>query len=435
MIDWILKLFGKKTSTQQAPRFVEEKELTYVRTENLSLGMYIAKLDCPWLDSPFKLQGFNITTERELQVVRSRCHHVYIDRTRQSKLSLDAKNSVVGKALVIGKPEKKRGSFEEEIVRATSNYHETGRLVTDIMQTVKNGGSIDSKSAKEAVASSVNSILHSPDAHLWLTQLKKKDEYTAQHSLNVCMLSIVLGRHIGLPEQELRNLGLCGMMHDMGVMLIPSEIVNKTTELTEEESAIMKTHTTLGAELLKSSKDMFHGAIETALTHHERIRGQGYPRGLKDSGVSYYSNIIAIVDTYDALTSDRAHRKGLTHLEATQVLYQQAGEYFDHALVSKFIESLGVFPPGCYVQLSDDRIALVLEANEESKLRPKVMPVMDYHMNKVEETTVDLETVLVDSIGRPLRIQKIITPEAFNIDRDKHFNESAISKGFATAAA
>ncbi|OUR67979.1 hypothetical protein A9Q80_03300 [Cycloclasticus sp. 46_83_sub15_T18] len=397
--------------------------------------MYIAKLDCPWLDSPFKLQGFNITTERELQVVRSRCHHVYVDRTRQSKLSLDAKTTAVGKAVVIGTARKKKGSFETEIARATTTYLDTGRLVADFMQTVKDGGSIDSKQAKEAVASSVNSILHSPDAHLWLTQLKKKDEYTAQHSLNVCMLSIVLGRHIGLPEGELRNLGICGMMHDMGIMLIPSAIVNKTSELTEEESVIMKTHTTLGAELLKSSKDMFHGAIETALTHHERIRGQGYPRGLTDAKVSYYSNIIAIVDTYDALTSDRSYRKGMTHLEATQVLYQQAGEYFDHVLVSKFIESLGVFPPGCYVQLSDDRVALVLEANDESKLRPRVLTVVDKQMNSIEEVSVDLDTVLLDARGQPLQIQSIVNPDMFNIDRLKHFNESAIGRGLAMAAA
>ena len=435
MLDWMKNIFGKKASVQQSSRLIAETELTYMRSEHLTLGMYIAKLDCPWLDSPFKLQGFNVTTERELQVVRSRCHHVYVDRTRQSKLSLDAKTTAVGKAVVIGTARKKKGSFETEIARATTTYLDTGRLVADFMQTVKDGGSIDSKQAKEAVASSVNSILHSPDAHLWLTQLKKKDEYTAQHSLNVCMLSIVLGRHIGLPEGELRNLGICGMMHDMGIMLIPSAIVNKTSELTEEESVIMKTHTTLGAELLKSSKDMFHGAIETALTHHERIRGQGYPRGLTDAKVSYYSNIIAIVDTYDALTSDRSYRKGMTHLEATQVLYQQAGEYFDHVLVSKFIESLGVFPPGCYVQLSDDRVALVLEANDESKLRPRVLTVVDRQMNSIEEISVDLDKVLLDASGQPLQIQSIVNPDSFNIDRLKHFKESAIGRGLAMAAA
>ncbi|MEH6504388.1 MAG: HD-GYP domain-containing protein [Cycloclasticus sp.] len=433
MIEWILNFFGKKSSNKQQNKFIAESEFTYVRAENLQLGMYVAKLDRPWLDSPFKLQGFNIRTQRDLQAVRGICHHVYVDRTRQSKLSVAAKSSAVGSEFIIGTAPQKLGSFEKEIKRATSNYRATGQLISDIMQKVKNGGGIDTRVAKDAVASSVNSILHSPDAHLWLTQLKKKDEYTAQHSLNVCMLSIVLGRHIGLGNQELRNLGLCGMMHDMGKMLIPAKILNKPGELDAAELEVMKTHTTLGAELLKSSDNMFHGAIETALTHHERIRGQGYPSGLKDSEVSYYSNIVSIVDTYDALTSDRPYKKGMTHLDATQILYQQSGDQFDRLLVTKFIESLGVFPAGCYVQLSDDRIALVLEANEQSRLRPRVMTIMDKYMNPIKEMIVNLDKVFVDSKGSPLRIQNMINPEEFKIDREKHFQEGIITTGFAMA--
>ncbi|ORU93626.1 MAG: hypothetical protein A6F70_06055 [Cycloclasticus sp. symbiont of Bathymodiolus heckerae] len=435
MINWLLKLFGKKRTVEKTAKSMMDSELTYVRTANLELGMYIAELDCPWLDSPFKLQGFTLATERELQALKNECYYVYIDRARESKLSLLAKSREVNKSLAIGKPPKKQGSFRNEIEGATSHYRATGQLVSDFMQKVKNGGSIDTKLAKEAVASSVNSILQSPDAHLWLMQLKKKDEYTAQHSLNVSMLSIVLGRHIGLAESDLRDLGLCGMMHDMGLMLIPSAILNKATELTAEEKKIRETHTTLGAELLKSSENMFHGAIETALTHHERVKGQGYPSGLKDSGVSFYSNIVSIVDTYDALTSDRGHTKAMTHLEATQVLYQKAGEQFNRPLVSKFIESLGVFPPGCYVQLSDKRIALVLEVNEESKLRPRVMAIMDCYMNPIKERVVNLDKVLTDAKGNPLRIQSIISPDAFNINREQHFQEGVISKGFEIAAA
>ncbi|MGB1648271.1 MAG: HD-GYP domain-containing protein [Cycloclasticus sp.] len=281
MIDWILKLFRKKVPTAQATKGILESELTYVRTDNLAMGMYVAQLDRPWIESPFKLQGFNIKTERELNVLKNICYYVYVDQARESKLSLSAKSRLANNQLLLGKPSKKRGSFEKEIRSATRHYQATHRLITDFMTKVRNGGGIDAKLAKESVASSVNSILKSPDAYLWLMQLKNKDEYTAQHSLNVSMLSIVLGRHIGLPEQELRNLGLCGMMHDMGKMLIPVSILNKPAELDPDELEIMKTHTTLGAELLKSSDNMFYGAIETALTHHERIKGQGYPQGLK----------------------------------------------------------------------------------------------------------------------------------------------------------
>jgi len=433
MIEWILKLFGKKSSAKQAGTYIDETKLTYVKAENLELGMYVAKLDRDWLDSPFKLQGLNLRTHRDLQAIRSLCQYVYVDHARQSKLSVAAKNSTTGGAYVVGKAPKKLGSFEKEIERASSNYRATGQLINDFMQTVKKGGSIKTQAAKEAVAASVNSILHSPDAHLWLTQLKNKDEYTAQHSLNVCMLSIVLGRHIGLTGQELKNVGLCGMMHDMGKMLIPDNILNKPGELDDAEMAIMKTHTTLGAELLKSSDNMFYGAIETALTHHERIRGQGYPQGLKDAYVSYYSNIVSIVDTYDALTSDKPYKKGMTHLEATQVIYQQAGDQFDRVLAAKFIESLGVFPPGCYVQLSDNQIALVLESNEDSKLRPRVMPIMDKYMKPIKEKVINLEKVFVDAKGRPLRIQTVVNPEQYNIDRQKHFDEGIVANGFAMA--
>ena len=433
MIEWLLKLFGKKSSAKQVGKLIDETKLTYVKAENLELGMYVAKLDRDWLDSPFTLQGLNLRTDRELQTVRSLCQYVYVDQARQSKLSVAAKNATSGASYAVGKAPKKLGSFEKEIERASNNYRATGQLINDFMQTVKKGGSIKTQAAKEAVAASVNSILHSPDAHLWLTQLKNKDEYTAQHSLNVCMLSIVLGRHIGLTGQELKNVGLCGMMHDMGKMLIPDNILNKPGELNDAEMAIMKTHTTLGAELLKSSDNMFYGAIETALTHHERIRGQGYPSGLKDADVSYYSNIVSIVDTYDALTSDKAYKKGMTHLEATQVIYQQAGDQFDRLLAAKFIESLGVFPPGCYVQLSDNQIALVLESNEDSKLRPRVMPIMDKYMKPIKEKVINLEKVFVDAKGRPLRIQTVVNPEQYNIDRQKHFDEGIVANGFAMA--
>jgi len=431
MMSWLLSFFNKKTLKVKATKQLLDTELTYIRSVDLQLGMFVAELDRPWLDSPFKLQGFNLKTERELNVLKNICYFVYIDRARESKLSLAAKSKAASSSVILGTAPKKKGSFEKEIRNATTNYQATGQLVSDFMKRVRNGGGIDTKLAKEAVASSVSSILQSPDAHLWLTQLKKKDKYTAQHSLNVSMLSIVLGRHIGLSTQELRNLGLCGMMHDMGKMLIPSAILNKPAELNPEELEIMKTHTTLGAELLKSSDNMFHGAIETALTHHERVKGQGYPQGLKNSDVSFYSNIVSIVDTYDALTSDRTYKKGLTHLEATKVLYQQAGEQFDRPLVGKFIESLGVFPPGCYVQLSDNQIALVLEVNEESKLRPRVMTIMDRYMNPVKEMVINLEKVLTDSQGRSLRIQGIVSPEAFSIDREKHFQEGVIRNGFA----
>jgi HD-GYP domain-containing protein (c-di-GMP phosphodiesterase class II) len=432
MFKWILQLLGlqaraKSHSTKTSSR----QELTKTPVEELMVGMYVGKLDRPWLESPFKFQGFNIKTHRELQQVKSVCQFVYIDTTKQTRQRIVSTNDRIDRPLIIGKPPEKRGSFKKEYRKATQNYRATGKLVSDFMKHVENGGGIDTTLAKEAVASSVDSILHSPDAHLGLSQLKNKDKYTAQHSLNVCMLSIVLGRHIGLDEKELRKVGLCGMMHDMGKMLIPTEVLNKPGELDPDELATMQTHTTLGSELLKSSPNMFSGAIETALTHHERMNGTGYPKGLRDGKMSYYSKIVSIVDTYDALTSDRVYRASVTHLDATQILYEQAGNAFDNQLITKFIESLGVFPPGCYVALSDKRIALVVETNQHTKLRPKVIPILSAELEPIKEKVINLEGVLTDSKGQALFIQNIVMPETYHLDNNKHFQQRIINDGFA----
>jgi HD-GYP domain-containing protein (c-di-GMP phosphodiesterase class II) len=266
---------------------------------------------------------------------------------------------------------------------------------------------------------------------LWLSQLKNKDKYTAQHSLNVCVLSIVLGRHIGLKEEHLNHVGLCGMMHDMGKMLVPLEVLNKPGRHDEDELEIMKSHTTLGYELLKSSDGMFYGAVETALTHHERMDGKGYPRKINSSRLSYYSNIVAIADIYDAITSDRVYQKGRTHHEATKIMLDVSGSHLETKLVVKFIESLGAYPPGCFVELNDGSVAVVLEVSGRFKLRPKILMVLDEDKYPVDESVVDLSDMILDATGNALSIRAIINPVDYQIDTEKYYQQGVIQKGFA----
>lgn len=333
--------------------------------------------------------------------------------------------------LVFGKPPERLGTFEKEIYRAEKTYKETGLIVSSFMDKIADGGGIDTKLAKEAVQACVNSVLHSPDAFLWLSQLKHKDEYTAQHSLNVCVLSIVLARHIGLKEEYLNNVGLCGMMHDMGKMLIPLEVLNKPGRLDPDELVIMQSHTTLGYELLKSSEGMFYGAVETALTHHEHMDGRGYPNKINSNKLSYYSNIVAVADLYDAITSDRVYQKGRTHHEATKIMLDISGSHLDAKLVVKFIESLGTYPPGCYVELNDGSIAVVLEVSGQYKLRPKILLILDHMKNPTEETVIDLADMILDATGDSLTIKAIIDPRIYQIDTEKYYQQGVIQKGFS----
>lgn len=422
--------FKKKKKRPVVNDSVKSLELIATPVENLVHGMYVSKLDIPWLESPFKFQGFLIESDADLQTLRDICQYVYIDVSRQKKWHTGnrktAKKHASDHIFSIGRPPEQLSSFSREIIRAENNYREAGILVADFMDNVARGGGIDGTMAKEAVSACVNSVLHSPDAFLWLSQLKNKDKYTAQHSLNVCVLSILLGRYIGLPELKLNHVGLCGMMHDMGKMLVPLDILNKPGVLDPGELEIMRTHTTLGYELLKSSSDMFTGAIDTALTHHEHLDGKGYPRQIKSSGMSYYSKIVAIADMYDAITSDRVYRKGSTHHKATKIMLENSGSHLDSQLTIKFIESLGVYPAGCFVELSNGAIAQVIEGQSKYKLRPKILLILDSDKNIIENEVIDLANRKFDNSDNTLSIRAIIHPEDFNIDSKQYYQRGVM---------
>ena len=427
---------GYKKNNRVNANKVFANELVATRVEDLVRGMYVSKLDIPWLESPFKFQGFNIETDHDIDTLREVCQYVYIDVNKQKKWrhgkKITASKNSSDLIFSIGKPPEQLSTFAKEIARAETNYKEAGVLVTAFMDKVANGGAIDGTQAKNAVSACVNSVLHSPDAFLWLSQLKNKHQYTAQHSLNVCVLSILLGRHIGLSELKLNQVGLCGMMHDMGKMLVPLAILDKPANLDPGELEIMKSHTTLGYELLKSSTDMFSGAIETALTHHEHLDGKGYPRHIKGNRLSHYSNIVAIVDMYDAITSDRVYQKGRTHHQATKILLDNSGSHLDYQLTVKFIESLGVYPPGCFVELSDGGIAQVIEGQVGHKLRPKILLIMDKDKNFIDNKMINLANRAFNPPDNKLSIRAIIHPEDYKIDSKKYYKQGVVSDLMAT---
>jgi HD-GYP domain-containing protein (c-di-GMP phosphodiesterase class II) len=433
----------KKTPKKSDITVTDYSTLTrlLIPVDQLTLGMYVTELDRPWVETSFLFQGFEVKTDDDIRAVRDVCDYVYIDTTKHKRVVHTApvapkKLIPVEKTLEIaryGTPPKKLGQFEKEVIRAEKIYENAETVVANFMRTVENGGGIDSILAKIAVSECVESILHSPDAMLWLSQLRHKDEPTAQHSLNVSILSIVLGRHINLSAPDLNRLGLCGMMHDVGKLLIPPEILHKSSPLDEEEVRIMKTHTRLGYNLLKSSDNMNASAATVALTHHEQIDGRGYPRRLQDVNISPFSKIVSIANTYDTMTTDKPHQKGKTHLEATHILTNLAGTHFDPALVVKFIESIGVYPPGSLVELTNGSVAMVIEVNEKAKLRPKVIIILDEEKNPITERVIDLSLMPNDSHGELYTIKNIIKAKDWDLDVSKYYRQSFLQKSFAYA--
>ena len=396
--------------------------------------MYVSKLDKPWLESNFLFQGFELKNQDDIDAVSEQCKFVFIDINKQNiTQTFKSKDTPYSKEWLDSKtPPDKLSSFEKEIERAGDLYQETSDLVRNFMEYVSLGEPIAVEIAKKAVAQCVDSILQAPDALLWMTQLKNRDLYTSQHSMNVCILAIALGRQINLSVKELNNIGLCGMMHDMGKILVPLEILNKPGKLEPDELKIMQSHPELGWKLLLESSGMYSGAIDVAYSHHERLDGTGYPRKLTAEKIIPYSRIVAIVDVYDAMTSDRVYQKGRTHLDATNIMTKLCGTHLDSELTYKFIECLGIYPPGCIVEMSNGEIAIVVEANLKRRLKPKIILLLDEDKKPRPERMVDLSKMDLDASGQDYLITKIVKADDYGIDLTKYYHNGIIEKGLAS---
>jgi HD-GYP domain-containing protein (c-di-GMP phosphodiesterase class II) len=433
---WPFRSKNKKLDRTAVEYSIPER--LYTPAHLLEIGMYVIELDRPWLDSPFLFQGFEIKNQDEILQLKSCCDYVYIDTTIKRKRRvgkfISHNKPLAEEPVHYGSPPAKLSSFEREIQHAEVVYQQLSQFVAETMQRVTFGETVDTKMAKAAVAECVASILQSPDAFLWLIQLKNRDEYTAQHSLNVSVLSIVLGRHINLSNASLQNVGLCGLMHDMGKMLIPDQILNKPGKLDADEMEIMRTHTTQGYELLRSSDNMYPGAIKTALMHHEMLNGKGYPNRLNHRDIPLFARIVTIADIYDAMTSDRVYQKGRPHLEATSILADMSGDNLEERLVTKFIESMGIYPPGCIVMLTNGAIAIVVEINEPVRLRPKIIILLDAQKQPQPELVINLAEMPMDERGNLLTIKAIVRAQDYGIDIRKYYRDGVLHKGFAATA-
>lgn len=409
-------------------------ELTQIDVKDLQIGMYVSELDRPWLETSFMFQGFELKSSADIKEVQRQCTFVYIDVEKQSKTKIiSSKNTAYSKGwLKERKSPAIKTNFTEEFTQAEEVHTKTSGLVKSFMEDVALGRAINVEMAKAAVSECVQSIVNSPDALMWLTQLKNKDEYTSQHSMNVCIFSIALGRQLDLSETELEDIGLCGMMHDMGKMKIPLHVLNKPGRFEPEELAIMQSHPTIGWKLLMSDHEMPGCVIDAAYGHHERLDGKGYPRGLTEERIHPYTRIVTIADMYDAISSDRVYKKGKTHLEAINIMTKASGDQLDTGLVLKFIESLGIYPPGNIVEMTNGEVAVVIETNPIKKLKPKITMLLNEDKKRVKPRLVDLAKMDLDASGNSYGIRRIVRPEEYNVDINMLYKMGLVQDGLAS---
>lgn len=415
-----------KKSVVRPGRFIKEKVKRPIHVSELRPGMFVCELDRPWLETPFILQGFKVTDQEDIDTIAKYCEYVYIEDSEDQWLAQEERAILEAKATstTIKPP---TSSNKSEYHRASSIHSTAKHLTRNFMDDVRLGQAIDIKEVKGTVSECVSSILRNPDTMMWLTKIRNKDDYTAEHSLNVGLLAITFGRHLGASEDDLNRLGMAGMLHDVGKMRTPNEVLNKEGKLTDEEYAIMQSHARHGRDILMAHKSVDHGAVDVAFSHHEALDGSGYPRKIKASGISDFTRIVTLCDIYDAITSDRIYKAGRSSLEALKILYRNKGIKFDDRLVTEFISCIGLYPPGSIVELKNGKVGIVISTNYRHQHLPKVLALRDENKMPMRETVLNLEQLA--NSGEDAHLIKTVVPNGAHGIRIEKYIEKGLTIG------
>ena len=313
-------------------------------------------------------------------------------------------------------------SFEEEMPSAMKTHAKVEQVVDKLVTDIRSDLPPELDKAEEVVGLMSQSITRNPDALMWLTRLKSRDAYTYDHGLNVSIYLMAFGRHMGLPPDQIRLLGTAGLLQDIGKMKLPRELLDKNGKMTASEYEMMKSHVSLGLEMIKQSRHtspLIHDIIEQ---HHERHNGSGYPAGRGGEQISMYGAMAGITDVYAAITSVRPYGLPLSPQEALSQLFSWRGTVFNERLIEEFIQAIGVFPVGSLVELNTGEVAAVVAQNRARRLRPRILLVLDPN-KKPYSSPIMLDMLFEPPTpsGEPYRIMRGLRIDSHGVDPREQF--------------
>ncbi len=268
-------------------------------------------------------------------------------------------------------PWQKTHSAEQEMGKAKKLYDEAKSLQIKAFKDIKAGRDIDIAPFRDLASGFMDSVFRNQDALACLTQMRQKDAYLLEHSINVSILISIFAKHLNIDKDIIEQLTTGALLHDIGKIKIPDAVLNKPGRFTDEEFTIMKNHARFSKEILQAA-GLKGIAVDIAGMHHERLDGKGYPFGKKGDEISQYVRMASIVDVYDALTAERVYKAGMEPIKAFKILKEGCPDSFDSELLTKFIQCIGIHPVGTLVKLSSQKVGLVTQSNPASPLKPVV---------------------------------------------------------------
>jgi HD-GYP domain-containing protein (c-di-GMP phosphodiesterase class II) len=430
------------------------KPLRKIDVDGLRVGMYVSRLDRPWLETPFLFQGFFIRNINEVEDLRRYCDFVEIDLEESdarmvefleppgsSNLQQINASATQGRwrslwqrfCILFGKKpiemsrELKPGEFyrdtasiADELVVAKSIHTGALEKYMDVLEGIRNGSTISMPDLEVVTGAMVDSVLRNSTAMAVLVRMQQKDEYTSVHSIASSVWALIFGRHLGLDKESLKAVGLGGLLLDVGKMRIPNELLQKEGKLTDEEMAYIRTHVDIGLQLLREASDVDRRVLDMVATHHERYDGSGYPRGSKGNQIPVFGRIGGIVDSYSAMTRDRPYARAMSSYDIMREFKALSDKHFQAEMVEQFIQALGIFPVGTLVELNTGEVGIVLREHQSTRLQPELAIILDSQKRPLK----DFETIDLSKQGEPaptVWIERGVEPGAYDIDPREFF--------------
>lgn len=387
----------------------------------LKVGMYIADLNNDWIPHNTQRKKGVVKREETIEKIRRMgVQYVYIDvekgldsQDAETAQEVDRRNEQALQNAGEQRPGiQHKVALTEEIVIAQRIHSQAQGLVGSFMNNVKMGAAIDIAPIHQLADELQNSVLRNANALSCLGRIREKDNYLLEHSVNLSVLMSLFGNYRNLPADVLYQTVVGALLHDLGKILTPDDILHKPGRLTAEEFEVMKLHARHSRDILASTEGIGEIAVITAAQHHEKLDGSGYPEGLKGEEITEYGRMVAITDVYDAITSDRVYHKGMTPSQGLKKLLEWSGDHLDPELVKQFIRCIGLYPVGSLVLLESGRLGVVVETNDQDQRLP-VVRVM-YHTRFRLPITV--ETIDLSRAGNQDRIVRAVDPEDYKLD-------------------
>lgn len=390
-----------------------------ISTAELQVGMFIHDLDAGWMEHPFFSSKFLVDDEKTIQRIASAgLRRVYIDTRRGKDIDAGLSESAVDAALnekvlaAAEQPAKTEAAQPAtvEMDRARSLYRETTTVVRNLMSSTRSGRQVDVASLDPVAERMVQSAFRNPHALAGISRIKTKDEYTFMHCVGVSALLVSFAREMELPEQQIHDIAIGGLVHDIGKSMVPQEVLNKPDKLTDDEFVKMRDHVSFSRQLLEGLPGISDTALDVALLHHERMDGSGYPSARAGKDISLVGRMSAIVDVYDALTSVRVYKDAWEPTQTMKKLVEWSPDHFDAGLVQRFVRCIGIYPVGSMVALHSGRLGIVLDQGEDLT-HPLVRVVYNRKHQRYEKPVdVDLGKTRND------KVVEAVSPSKYGID-------------------